>query len=60
MDSRGNSKVSCATVHPSSLSAGEEHDITAYDGLMEQRDSDPRVMLADKDYDSNAISQDLR
>jgi transposase len=42
------------------LSAGEAHDITAYDGLMEQRDSDPGAMLADKGYDSDAIRQDLR
>ena len=30
------------------LSAGEAHDVTAYDGLMQQRDSDPGAMLADK------------
>ncbi len=27
---------------------------------MEQRDSDPGAMLADKGYDSDAIRQDLR
>ena len=37
------------------LSEGEAHDVTAYDGLMEQRDSDPGAMLADKGYDSDAI-----
>jgi transposase len=42
------------------LSEGEAHDVTAYDPLMEQRDSDPGVMLADKGYDSDAIRQDLR
>jgi len=42
------------------LSVGEAHDVTAYDLLMEQRDSDPGVMLADKGYDSDAIRQDLR
>ena len=42
------------------LSEGEAHDVTAYDELMEQRDSDPGVMLADKGYDSDAIRQDLR
>lgn len=42
------------------LSAGEAHDVTAYDPLIEQRDSDPGAMLADKGYDSDAIRQDLR
>ena len=42
------------------LSEGEAHDVTAYDDLMEQRDSDPGAMLADKGYDSDAIRQDLR
>ena len=41
------------------LSEGEAHDVTAYDDLMEQRDSDPGAMLADKGYDSDAIRQDL-
>jgi transposase len=30
------------------LTEGEAHDVTAYDGLMQQRDSDPCAMLADK------------
>jgi uncharacterized Zn finger protein len=42
------------------LSEGEAHHVTAYDLLMEQRDSDPGVMLADKGDDSDAIRQDLR
>jgi transposase len=42
------------------LSEGEAHDATAYDGLMQQRDSDPGAMLADKGYDSDAIRNDLR
>jgi len=42
------------------LSEGEAHDVTAYDGLMRQRDSDPGAMLADKGYDSDAIRHDLR
>ena len=42
------------------LSEGEAHDVTAYDQLMEQRDSDPGAMLTDKGYDSDAIRQDLR
>jgi transposase len=41
------------------LSEGEAHDVTAYEGLMQQRDSDPGAMLADKGYDSDAICQDL-
>jgi transposase len=39
---------------------GEAHDVTAYDELMQQRDSDPGALLADKGYDSDAIRQDLR
>jgi transposase len=42
------------------LTEGEAHDVTAYDALMEQRDSDPGTMLADKGYDSDAIRHDLR
>ena len=42
------------------LTEGEAHDSTAYDELMEQRDRDPGVMLADKGYDSDAIRHDLR
>jgi Transposase DDE domain len=41
------------------LSDGKAHDVTAYDELMEQRDSDPGAMLTDKGYDSDAIRQDL-
>jgi transposase len=42
------------------LTAGEAHDVTAHDALMEQRDSDPGAMLADKGYDSDAIRHDLQ
>jgi hypothetical protein len=42
------------------VTPGEAHDVTAYDELMEQRDSDPGALLADKGYDSNVIRQDLR
>ena len=42
------------------LTAGEAHDVTAYDALMEQRDSDPGAMLADKGYDSDAIRHGLQ
>lgn len=41
------------------LSEGQSHDISMYDVLMAERDSDPRMMLADKGYDTNAIRQDL-
>jgi transposase len=34
--------------------------VTAYDALMEQRDSDAGAMLADKGYDSDAIRHDLQ
>jgi IS5 family transposase len=42
------------------LTPGEAHDVTAYDALMEQRESDPGVLRADKGYDSDAIRQDMR
>ncbi len=42
------------------VTPGEAHDVTAYDDLMAQRDSDPGALLADKGYDSNVIRQDLR
>ncbi len=42
------------------LTGGETHDVKAYDALMEERDSDPGALLADKGYDSDAIRQDLR
>ena len=42
------------------LTPGQAHDLTAYEELMDQRDSDPGVLLADKGYDSDAIRQDMR
>jgi transposase len=42
------------------LSEGEAHDVTDYEVLMQQRDSDPGAMLADKVYDSDAIRHDLQ
>jgi transposase len=42
------------------LTGGEAHDVTAYEALMEQRDSDPGAMLGDKGYDSDAIRHDLQ
>jgi transposase len=41
------------------LSPGEAHDVTGYDDLMEERDSDPGAMLGDKGYDSDRVRQDL-
>ncbi|MGH9351355.1 MAG: transposase [Terriglobia bacterium] len=42
------------------LSGGEADDVTVYDRLMEPRDSDPGIALADKGYDSEPIRQYLR
>ena len=42
------------------MTAGQEADCSNYDALMEVRDSDPAIMLADKGYDSDPIRQDLR
>ena len=42
------------------VTAGEAHDVTAYDILMELRDSDPGIGVLDRGYDSDPIRQDLR
>ena len=42
------------------MTAGQEADCSNYDALMEVRDSDPAILLADKGYDSNLIRHDLR
>jgi transposase len=42
------------------LTPGEAHDATAYPDLMDERDSDPGILLADRSYDSEAIRQDAR
>ena len=42
------------------LSASEAHNVTGFDDLMEERDSDPGATLADKGYDSDPMRQDLR
>ena len=42
------------------LTPGEAHDATAYPDLMEERDSEPGILLADRGYDSGAIRQDAR
>jgi len=42
------------------VTAGQEADRSNYDTLMDARDSDPAILLADKGYDSDPIRQDLR
>ncbi len=42
------------------LTPGEAHDVTAYDDLMDERDSDPGVLLGDRGYDSDRLRQDAR
>jgi transposase len=42
------------------LTAGEAHDATAYADLMDERDSDPGVLLGDRGYDSDEIRRDAR
>ncbi|PHK93362.1 hypothetical protein CR162_18920, partial [Pseudoroseomonas rhizosphaerae] len=42
------------------LTPGEAHDSTACGVLMEERDSDPGILLADRGYDSDAMRQDMR
>ena len=39
------------------MTAGQEADCSSYDALMEVRDSDPAIMLADKGYDSQALRE---
>ena len=41
------------------LTPGEAHDLTAYEDLMAERDSDPGVLLADRGYDSDRVRQDV-
>jgi len=41
------------------VTAGQEADCSNYDALMEARDSDPVIRLADKGYDSDPIRRDL-
>lgn len=40
------------------LTPGQAHDATAYADLIEERDSDPGILLADRGYDSDAIRRD--
>ncbi len=41
------------------LTAGEAHDSKAYDALMNDDTPDPKVLLADRGYDSDAIRADV-
>ncbi len=42
------------------LSPGEADVSTAFDALMAAGDADPKVMLADKGYDSDDVRRELR
>jgi transposase len=41
------------------LSSGETSDFKCYEPLMDEPGSEPKVMIADKGYDSDAIRDDL-
>lgn len=41
------------------ITPGEAHDIKGYDALMDQSAPDPKVLLADRGYDSDAIRDDV-
>jgi len=42
------------------VTAGQEADRCSHDALMEARESEPAIMLADRGYDRDPIRQDLR
>ena len=42
------------------ITPGQVHDVKAYTGLMDEVDDDPKQMLADKGYDSDAVRDDIR
>jgi transposase len=42
------------------VTAGQQADCSNYAALMEARESDPAIMLADRGHDSAPIRQDLR
>ncbi len=42
------------------LTPGEAHDSTAYADLMADHGTNPKVLLADRGYDSDAIRDDVR
>jgi transposase len=41
------------------LTPGETHDVKGYEALMEVEAPDPKVLLADRGYDANAIREDI-
>ena len=41
------------------LTAGEAHDIKGYEALMNEGAPDPKVLLADRGYDADAVRADL-
>ena len=41
------------------LAPGESHDVKGYEALMKEPAPDPKVMLGDRGYDSDAIREDL-
>jgi hypothetical protein len=44
-----------SSLQPSRNTPSEAHDVTAYNDLMERRDSGPSALLADRGHDSDAI-----
>ena len=41
------------------MTPGEAHDATAYPALMEEAAPDPKVLIADRGYDADAIRSDV-
>jgi len=41
------------------LTSGETHDVKGYQALMEEPAPEPKVLLADRGYDADAIRQDI-
>ncbi len=41
------------------MTPGEAHDSTAYPDLMAEHEVNPKVLLADRGYDSDAIREDV-
>ena len=41
------------------ITPGEAHDATAYPALMEETAPDPKVLIADRGYDADAIRSDV-
>ena len=37
------------------MTPGEAHDITAYPALMEETAPEPKVLIADRGYDADAV-----